>query len=49
MYFDVGNDDPGIYRFIEGDEGPELVFNHFSKWLDSTVTDEIEASNSLKK
>jgi len=42
LYFDTNHsEDPPVYRYIEGDEEPEKVFEHFSEWVESSVQDEI--------
>jgi len=42
LYFDTNHDeDPPVYRYVEGDENSEKVFEHFSEWVESSVQDEI--------
>lgn len=44
LFFDsVAGDDPPVFLFLEGEDGPQQVFSSFSQWLLQCVDDEIEA------
>lgn len=51
LFFRVSDssDDPAVFYFLEGEEEPKQVFNHFSEWLLECVFDEIAAFKSLGK
>ena len=47
LYFDTAaGEDPPVYRYVEGDEEPEQVFDSFSAWFHASVDDEIEYGES---
>lgn len=42
LYFNTeAGDDPPVYRYIEGEDKPEKVFESFSEWVKSSVEDEL--------
>lgn len=50
LFFKLGEgDDPKVYRYVEGDEKPELVSNTFSDWFSLCVDEEIGAFRSVSK
>lgn len=42
LYFDTeAGEDPAVYRVVEGNEDVQRVFDAFSKWVESSVEDEL--------
>lgn len=50
MFFGLGQgDDPAVLHFEEGEDKPQVVFNHFTDWLAAAIEDEIAASRDLQR
>ena len=46
LLFDTQNgEDPPVYRYIEGNDELEQVFEGFSEWLESSIEDEISLAD----
>ena len=49
FYFDTkSGDDPEVYKYMEGDDAPKKVFDHFSDWLTDFVTVEGELERKYR-
>ena len=50
LFFETasGNDDPPVYRFIEGDKASVQVADSFSNWLSTMVIQESKLNEKVK-
>ena len=51
LFFDTadGNDDPPIFRYLEGDAEPVEVCKSFTEWFNTTCREEIETWDELRE
>jgi SMI1/KNR4 family protein SUKH-1 len=47
LFFDTTeSDDPAVWLYDDGEAAPREVFDHFSEWLEASVSDEIGARSA---